>query len=485
MASNEGTPRTESSPEPAPASILVVDDNDVNCTLLRRRLERESHHVTVAHDGREALQQIDSARFDLVLLDVVMPELSGIEVLEIVRKRYGVSDLPIIMATSNDESADIVDAFTRGANDYVTKPFDFSVVMARVRTQLALRRAMEENRRLVQQVELRNQFIRQLFGRYVDNEIVSQLLESQEALSMEGQKRRITVLMADLRGFSMMAESLAAGERRHRDQQLSDRDDRRDHGRGRHDRRVHRRRHPGPLRRAGRPRPTMPAPPWPARCGCTWPSSEVNRRNAAEGLPAVEMGVGINTGEVVVGNIGSERRTKYSVVGHHVNLASRIESYTLGGQLLVSGDTLAAAGADVVTAGTLRVHPKGFPEPVLLHSVRGMSGEGLLLPEFAETAVGLPKPLPASFTVVEGKDGSGALIDVAVLALSAREALVRGAAPEVLANVKMQIRLDDAAAASTLYGKVTEKSESDGEFRVRFTSVAPDVAQQIHRMLQG
>src|SRR5438132_12188995 len=105
-------------------SILVVDDSDVNCVLLRRRLEGAGYRVTVAHDGPEALAKIDGERFDLVLLDVMMPEMSGLEVLEIIRKKSGVADLPVIMATAADESADIVNAFSRGANDYVTKPFD-------------------------------------------------------------------------------------------------------------------------------------------------------------------------------------------------------------------------------------------------------------------------------------------------------------------------------------------------------------------------
>jgi len=94
-------------------SILVADDSEVNRTLLRRQLERAGYRVTVVNDGREALEKIESERFGLVLLDVMMPDLTGLEVLETVRKKYSVSDLPIIMATSMDESADIVKALAR------------------------------------------------------------------------------------------------------------------------------------------------------------------------------------------------------------------------------------------------------------------------------------------------------------------------------------------------------------------------------------
>lgn len=444
------------------ASILVVDDNDLNCTLLRRRLEREQYRVTVAHDGREALQKIEDERFDLVLLDVVMPQLTGIEVLEIVRKRYSVVELPIIMATSNDESADIVNAFNLGANDYITKPFDFAVVMARVRTHLALRRL--------------NQFVRQLFGRYVDNEIVSQLLDKQEGLAIGGEKRRVTVLMADLRGFTTVAERLSPESVvKMINNYLTVMTDVIMAGGGTIDEFIG----DAILVLFGAPveRPDHARAAVTCALRMHLAMGEVNGRNAAEGLPLVEMGVGINTGEVVVGNIGSERRTKYGVVGHHVNLASRIESYTVGGQVMVSEATLKDAGDDVVSAGTVRVHPKGCPEPITLHSVRGMRNEKLMLPEVVDSLIELRSPFPTRFTVLEGKDAGGALSDAEVIGLSANEAMLRGASPELLSNIKLHVD------ASTLYAKVTEAG--DGRFRVHFTSVPAEVAQRISQILQS
>jgi class 3 adenylate cyclase len=454
------------------ASILVVDDSEVNCTLLRRQLERASYRVTVARGGQEALRNIDEASFDLVLLDVMMPDINGLQVLESVRKRHGVGELPVIMATSNDQSEDIVQALTLGANDYVTKPFDFAVVLARVRAQLALRQAVEENRRL-------QLFIRQLFGRYVDNEIVSQLLEKQEALSIGGEKRPVTVLMADLRGFTALAERLPPESVvRMLNNYLTVMTDVIMTEGGTIDEFI------GdailvlfgaPVERDDHARAAV-------RCAIRMhlAMAEVNRRNGEEDLPAVEMGIGINTGEVVVGNIGSERRAKYGVVGHHVNLASRIESYTLGGQILISDNTLREAGEGVLTAETLTVHPKGVPEPLLLHSVRGI--EDLSLPERAGAVVPLRAPLAARFAVLEGKDSGGAMTDAEVIALSDREAIVRGEAPEVLSNVKMHVRLaGQPLEASTIYGKVMPAA-GDG-FRVHFTSVPPEVAKRILQTL--
>ncbi len=124
--------------------LLVVDDDEMNRDMLSRRLRRRGHDVEVACDGAEALEKIAERQFDLVLLDVMMPGIDGLQVLEEVRRTQDMGDLPIIMATAKDESEDIVHALKLGANDYVTKPLDFPVVQARVRTQLALKRARRE-----------------------------------------------------------------------------------------------------------------------------------------------------------------------------------------------------------------------------------------------------------------------------------------------------------------------------------------------------
>ncbi len=120
--------------------LLVVDDNEMNRDLLSRRLRKKGHQVQVAEGGVEALEMIQSEAFDLVLLDIMMPGMDGFEVLEKIREKHGPSELPVIMATAKTESEDIVAALKIGANDYVIKPFDFPVVLARVHTQLALKK---------------------------------------------------------------------------------------------------------------------------------------------------------------------------------------------------------------------------------------------------------------------------------------------------------------------------------------------------------
>ncbi len=119
--------------------LLVVDDNDLNREMLSRRLQRKGFEVMVAEDGPSAMDMIEREMFDLIILDIMMPGLTGIEVLEILRKRYSAAELPIIMATAKTQSEDVVMALSLGANDYVTKPIDFSVLLARVDTHLKVK----------------------------------------------------------------------------------------------------------------------------------------------------------------------------------------------------------------------------------------------------------------------------------------------------------------------------------------------------------
>ncbi|HLY27092.1 MAG TPA: hybrid sensor histidine kinase/response regulator [Aggregatilineales bacterium] len=123
----------------AQGSLLVVDDNEMNRDMLSRRLKREGYTVTIAEDGHQAMDLIKTHKFDLILLDIMMPGISGFEMLPIIRQTYSIADLPIIMATAKDQSEDIVEGLKLGANDYVTKPIDFPVLLARIQIHLQLR----------------------------------------------------------------------------------------------------------------------------------------------------------------------------------------------------------------------------------------------------------------------------------------------------------------------------------------------------------
>lgn len=119
--------------------LLVVDDNEMNRDMLSRRLEREGYRVGIAEDGNQALEMIRTERFDLILLDVMMPGLTGFELLQLIRQKQTLAELPVIMVTARDADDDIVTGLKLGANDYVTKPINFPVLLARVQNQLQLK----------------------------------------------------------------------------------------------------------------------------------------------------------------------------------------------------------------------------------------------------------------------------------------------------------------------------------------------------------
>ncbi|MDH3582972.1 MAG: response regulator [Phycisphaerae bacterium] len=122
-------------------SILVVDDIEASREVVGRTLQRHGYEAVSAAGGREALQQVADRAFDLVLLDIVMPEIDGLEVLRSIRHTHAPDRLPVIMLTARDQPADMVQALNLGANDYLTKPLDLPVALARIRTQIALKRA--------------------------------------------------------------------------------------------------------------------------------------------------------------------------------------------------------------------------------------------------------------------------------------------------------------------------------------------------------
>lgn len=124
--------------------VLIVDDNEMNRDMLARRLERKGYLVGVAASAHEVMDRVKKESVDLVLMDIEMPGISGIEALQTIRESHSPIELPVIMATARNQSEDIVKALSLGANDYLTKPIDFAVALARIGTQLSLKRAQEE-----------------------------------------------------------------------------------------------------------------------------------------------------------------------------------------------------------------------------------------------------------------------------------------------------------------------------------------------------
>jgi diguanylate cyclase (GGDEF)-like protein len=126
--------------------LLVVEDDAINRDLLQRRLSRSGYSVEVAESGQTALDMIAKAEYDLVLLDQMMPGMSGLELLKLLRSTHSTNDLPVIMVTAVDQKRTIVEALHQGANDYVAKPIDMPLVLARIQAQLVRSKAEQKSK---------------------------------------------------------------------------------------------------------------------------------------------------------------------------------------------------------------------------------------------------------------------------------------------------------------------------------------------------
>src|SRR3981081_3470006 len=167
------------------ARLLIVDDVNENRVLLRRRFERRGFDVVEAESGLSALELINRDSFDLVLLDIMMPGIDGIETLKRIRGQKSASVLPVIMVTGKTASENIVEALQLGANDYVTKPVDFAVALARVETQISRKRA--EHQAAFANEELRK--ANEVLERRVE-ERTSRLIEANQKLKNEIAERQ-------------------------------------------------------------------------------------------------------------------------------------------------------------------------------------------------------------------------------------------------------------------------------------------------------
>jgi adenylate cyclase len=475
------------SPAPAPAvppgapRLLVVDDNDLNRDMLSRRLGTRGFVVETAEDGERAIARLEERAYDLVLLDVMMPGLSGLDVLRRVRQRWPESDLPVIMATARDATEDVVEALRLGANDYVTKPLDFPIVLARVETQLALKRQKQEIRRLADDLELRNRFIRSVFGRYLSDEVVSGLLASPEGPRLGGESRRVTLLLSDLRGFTPLTEDLPP-ERvvKLLNSYLGAMADVILTHQGTIDEFVG----DAILAIFGAPLSRPDDARRAVLCAIEMQAAmrELNRRNEAEGLPRLEMGIAVHTGEVIVGNIGSERRTKYGVVGSAVNHAGRIESFTVGGQVLISEATLSEAGPGVSVGTRLAIDAKGTRAPIVVHDLRGL-GEARVATAPDET-VALPQAVNVLCHVVDGKRVEAEAFGARLVELSVQGgALITPRRLRALSNIKLELR-PTGRAPIVLYAKVVHLAP-DGSVAVRFASLTTEVEGALLELIEA
>jgi adenylate cyclase len=458
--------------------ILVVDDAPANIQVLSSTLKDKGYQISVATSGRQALGIVGRVQPDLILLDVMMPEMDGFETCRQLKQSDLTKDIPVIFLTARTETVDIVRGFEAGAVDYVAKPFNAHELLARVNTHLIvdqLRRSLAaKNVELARAHEL----VRRAFGRYVSEEVAASILQSPEGLELGGEEREVTILMSDLRGFTAMAgrqtphevieflnlylESMVDVISRYEgtiDEIIGD----------------------AVLVLFGAPLKCEDHAGKAVACGLAMQLSmqDVNRRLVAKGAAELEMGIGIHTGPVIVGNIGSSRRTKYAAVGSTVNLTGRIESFTTGGQVLISESTRAKISSPLRVDGQFQVEPKGATRSLLLHEIGGI-GEpyNLSIPPRSAALSALPEPLPIRFTVLEEKFVGRTVHQGRLAAVSDIEAGIEpDSALAPLSNLKIEVEPGAAAnPGGEIYAKVVGASPTgSGQTRIRFTSVSPEL----------
>lgn len=353
-----------------PGFILAVDDLQENRELAARYLSRSGHIVVTAASGEEALLTLDQADVDVVLLDLMMPGMDGHEVLRRIKDHPDWRATPVIVISGRQDMDGIIECIEAGADDYLFKPFNPVLLQARIKAGIERKRWHDREELYRQQLERNEKFIRATFGRYLSDEIVTDILERPEGLELGGDLRRVTIMMADIRGFTTISERLAPAQvvtlinrylgamtdiiMAHQgtiDEFIGD----------------------AILAVFGAPQHRDDDADRAVRCALAMQQAmdDINRRNLEDGLPEINTGIALNTGDVIAGNIGSERRSKYGFVGHPMNVTSRIEDVTAGGEILIAGSTLEALQSEYRLGESRELNVKGIDELLQVHPVLG------------------------------------------------------------------------------------------------------------------
>jgi adenylate cyclase len=346
---------------------------------------------------------------------------------------------------------------------------DFSTAFNTMTRQL--KDSREQLIDLNKELERRNLFIRQTFGRYTSEDIVGVLLDLPEGLKLGGEKRQVTLLMSDLRGFTALAERLEPtvvvallnhylsamieiiqGQGGTIDEIIGD----------------------AILVIFGAPVAMPDAARRAVRCALEMQQAMrgVNDHNRRKGWPEIEMGIALHTGEVVVGNIGSTKRSKYGVVGQMVNLTARIETFTVGGQVLVSPTLISATGPGLILGEEVRVHGKGMQKALRCRDLLGHEDHPeLSLAEEEPVFLNLEEPLSFSYVLLAGKHLDGERKPATLVSVSPRQAVLK-VAGELPLYANIMLEQEALFQGEELYAKVVRSfGESSQQYVIHFTSV--------------
>jgi len=333
------------------ARILIVDDTAENLQVLAGILRAEHFQLNIARNGRQALEIAGSAAPDLILLDIMMPEMDGFEACRRLKADPALADLPVIFLTASHDAESIVRGFELGAVDYITKPFYAAELLSRVRTHLQLRAARLELARLADKL-----------SRYLAPPVFASIFAGEREARVETHRRPLTIFFSDIVGFTARTEATP-------DQELvpwlngyleAMARIALQHG-GTLDKFI------GDAVMVFFGDPQTAGPAEDAR-RCVGMALEMQRAARERG---VDIRMGINSGECTVGNFGSERQMNYTIIGKAVNMASRLQARSEPGRILIGEAThrLMAGAVRCEARGPLEL--KGISAPVMTYWVCG------------------------------------------------------------------------------------------------------------------
>lgn len=337
-----------------PGQLLVVDDNRVNRLLLTRALEQQGHRVLNAENGKVGMDMLKSQRFDVLLLDIDMPEMNGFEVLEALLKDDDLRDLPVIMTSASDELDRVVKCIEMGAEDYLVKPLNPVLLRARVNASLEKKRLRDEQRKL--------------FRTFATPEVADQLLK--EGFSLGGKYVTASVMFTDIRSFTTLSEKQEPADTI---EMLNDYFAlmfdaiTANHGT------VNQMEGDGLMAIFG-----APAYHEEHRSHAVYAALEMielvrsfNEQRVLQEKAEIQIGIGIATGKVIAGYTGTQHRATYTCVGDTVNLAARIESHTkiAGKPILIDKFTREGLGEDIPAEDLGEVVFKGKNMAVNIYSI--------------------------------------------------------------------------------------------------------------------
>ena len=338
----------------APGTILIVDDNPVNRLLLGRGVEQQGHGVVFPGHGREALELLRQRDFDLVLLDVEMPELDGYQVLDELKADPRLRDLPVVMTSALDELDSVVRCIEMGAEDYLTKPINPVLLNARIGASLEKKRLRDQQRELI--------------SKFATTEVAEDLLTS--GFSLGGKRADVTAMFCDIRSFTTIAEARDPAETI---ELLNDYYTLMMDAIGREGGIVNQMVGDGLMAIFGAPLPREDHHERAVRAARQMVEliRLFSAEQSAQGKAEIAIGIGIASGSVIAGYTGTQHRATYTCVGDTVNLAARLESHTkvAGRPILIDENTRLGLrdGIAVEPQGELLV--KGKTRPVNVYAV--------------------------------------------------------------------------------------------------------------------